>query len=89
MDKAARIADDKNKIDHIHWYVLHYIPSIPQQSISSKQFLNKTPTELRYIERSVFLKEVFNQNLWDFELDIQKRMHIPIWITIVFQQRDR
>ena len=29
LDKAAGIADARNKIDHIHWYVPHYTPSIP------------------------------------------------------------
>ena len=47
IDKANGIADARIKIDHIHWYVPHYIPSIQQQSIMSKQILNKTPTELR------------------------------------------
>ena len=32
-----------------------------------------TPTELRYIERSVFMKEVNNQKLWIFELGSKKR----------------
>ena len=63
IDKVADIALARNKIDHIHWYVPHYTPSMSQQTIMSKQFLNKTPTELRYVERSVFMKEVNNQNL--------------------------
>ena len=54
-----------------------------------KQFLNKTPTELRYVERSVFMKEVNNQNLWNFELGSQENMNVPIWILIGFQQQDR
>ena len=63
IDKANGIADARIKIDHIHWYVPHYTPSIQQQSIMSKQILNKTPTELRYVERSVFVKQVNNQNV--------------------------
>ena len=47
LDKAASIADAWIKNDHIHWYVPHYTPSIPQQGISSEQILSKTPTELR------------------------------------------
>ena len=55
IDKANGIADARIRIDHIHWYVPHYTPSIQQQkSILSKQILSKTPTELRYVERSVF-----------------------------------
>ena len=89
IDKVAGIADARIKIDHIHWYVPHYTPSIQHQSILSEQILSKTPTELRYVERSVFMKEVNNQNLWIFELGSQESMNIPIWIIIGFQQQDR
>ena len=37
IDKVAVIAEAKIKIDHIHWYVPHYTPSIQQQSTLSKQ----------------------------------------------------
>ena len=86
-DKVAGIADARIKIDHIHLYVPHCIPSMSQQAIMSKQILNKT--ELRYIERYVFMKEVNNQNLWNFELGSQENMNVPIWIIIGFQQQDR
>ena len=55
----------------------------------SKQILNKTPTGLRYVERSVFMKEVNNHNLWKFELGSQENMNVPIWIIIEFQQQGR
>ena len=64
-------------------------PSIQQQAVMSKQTLNKTPTELRFVERSVFMKEVNNRNVWNFELGSQENMNVPIWIFIGFQQRDR
>ena len=80
IDKIAGIADTRIKIDYNHWYVPHYTPSMSQQGTMSKQFLNKTPTELRYVERSVFKKEVNNQNLWNFELGSQENMNVPIWI---------
>ena len=57
MDKAAGIADARNKIDHIQWDQPHYTPSKPEQEILSKQILNKTPTEFRFIERSVLSKK--------------------------------
>ena len=60
-----------------------------QQAILSKQILNKTPTELRNVERCVFMKEVNNKNLWNFELGSQEKMNVPIWIIIGFQQQDR
>ena len=89
IDKVAGIADARFKIDHILWYVPHYTPSMSQEAIMSKQILNKTPTELRYVERSVFMKEVNNQNLWNFELGSQENMNVPIWIIIGFKQQDR
>ena len=60
-----------------------------QQSILSKQILNKTPTEIEYPERSVFMKEGNTQNFCTFELETQEGINIPIWIFIVFQQNDR
>ena len=89
IDKANGIADARIKVDHIHWYVPHYTPSIAQQGLMSKQILNKTPTELRYVERSVFMKQVNNQNVWNFELGSQENMNVPVWIIIGFQQQDR
>ena len=53
IDKVACTADAGFKIDHIHWHVPHYSPSIQQESFLSNQILSKTPTELRYSERSV------------------------------------
>ena len=60
-----------------------------QQAIMPKQILNKTPTELRYVERSVFMKEVKNQNVWNFELGSPETINVPIWIIICFQHQDR
>ena len=89
IDKVAGIAEARIKIDHIHWYKAHYTPSMQQQAILSDQILNNKPTELRYVERSVFMKEVNNQSVWNFELGSQENMNVPIWIIIGIQQRDR
>ena len=63
LDKTAAIADGRLETDHVHWYVGHFTLSIPQQGISSEQILSKTPTEFKYIERFVSVKEVNDQNL--------------------------
>ena len=55
----------------------------------SKQILSETPTELRYVERSVLLKQLNNQDLWNFELGNQENMYVPMRINNGFQQRDR
>ena len=88
-DKARGIDDARIKIDYIHWYLPHYTPSIQQEGILSTQTSNRTPKELRYIERSVFMKQVKKQKLCNFELCSQGSINVTIWIIVAFQQRDR
>ena len=89
LNKANAINNGKIRINAIEWYVPHYTPSIQQQSILSKQILNKTPTQIQYPERSVSMKEVNTQNFWTFELGTQEGINIPTWIFVAFQQNDR
>ena len=77
IDKAAATADARIKIDHIHWYVGHYFPSIQQQGLLSKQVLSKSTTELRYVEWSVFMKEANNQSYGNLTSDRKKK-----WIIL-------
>ena len=63
IDKSKGIADATIKIDNIHWYVQQYTPSMQQQGLLSEQIINNKPTQLRYVERSVFMKEVNNRKL--------------------------
>ena len=86
-DKATVLGNVK--INAIEWYVPHYTASMSQQTVLSNQIVNKIPTELQYIERSVFMTEVNTQNLWNFELGTQEGINVPIWIIIGFQQRTR
>ena len=62
LNKGNAINNGKIKINAIEWYIPHYTPSMQQQSILSKQIINKTPTQNQYPERSVFMKEVNTQN---------------------------
>ena len=55
LQKTVALDDATIKNDRIHWYVPPYTSSIQQQGIFSKQVSSKKPTELRYIEQSVFL----------------------------------
>ena len=41
------------------------------------------------MEKSVFLKDVKNQNLWSFQLGTQEGINVPIWILVGFQQKHR
>ena len=89
LNKDNAINLGRIKINGIEWYVPHYTPSMQQQNILSKQIINKTPTEIKYPERSVSMKEVNTQNFWTFELRTQKGINIPTWIFVAFQQNDR
>ena len=89
LNKDNAVNNGRVKFNAIEWYVPHYTPSIQQQSILSKQILNKTPTQIQYPERSVFMKEVNTQYFWTFGLGTQEDINIPVWIFVAFQQNDR
>ena len=89
LNKGNAMNNAKIKINAIEWYIPHYTLSMQQQAILSKQIINKTPTQIQYPERSVFIKEVNTQNFWTFELGAQEGINIPTWIFVAFQQNDR
>ena len=89
LNKANATNNGKIKINAIEWYAPHYTPSMQQQSILSKQSINKTPTQIQYPERSVFMKEVNTHIFWTFELGTQEGINIPTWVFVAFQQNDR
>ena len=53
------------------------------------QILKKTPTNLHYPEKSVFMKEVNTQKFWNFDLGTKESFNILVWIYVVFQESDR
>ena len=67
--------------------IIHH--KLAQGKIIMGQIVDKKPTELRNVERSVFMKEVKSQNFWTFELGTQEGINVPIWIIVGFQQSDR
>ena len=89
LNKANATNNAKIKINCFDWYLPHYTPSLAQEKKPVDQIVKKTPTELRFVERSVFTKEVNTQKLWTFELGTQEGINVPIWIIVGFQQSDR
>ena len=89
LNKGTAINNAQNKINSIDWHIPNYTPSLSQEKILMSQIVNEKPTELRYGERSVFMKEVNTQNLWTSELGTQEGINVPIWIIVGFQQSDR
>ena len=89
LNKTNATTIGKIEINSIEWYVPHYTASLKEQGILLNQITDKIPTELRFVEKSVFMKEVSTQNLWSFELGTQENVNVPIWIIVDFQQSDR
>ena len=89
LNKNNATANAKIKINGIEWYVPHYEPSLEEYTKLQTQIKNKTPANLHYPERSVFMKEVNTQNFWTFELGTQEGVNVPIWVFVAFQQHDR
>ena len=89
LNKSNATANAKIKINGIEWYVPHYKSSLEEYTKLQTQIKLKTPTNLHYPERSVFMKEVNTQNFWTFELGTQEGVNVPIWVFVAFQQQDR
>ena len=90
LNKDNAINNAKIEINSIHWYVPQYTPSIAKQAILIRQIQSKTPTEVQFFyRRSISLKEVNTESLWNFELGTQVGINVPIWIFVGFQQMDR
>ena len=50
--------------------------------------VSKTPTELSYIKRSSYMKDVTIENRWTFELGLGDSIDIPFYVIVEFTQRD-
>ena len=57
LNKTNATAIGKIKINSIEWYIPHYTASLKEQGILLNQITDKIPTELRYVERSAFMKK--------------------------------
>ena len=56
--RGAGVDAAKVVVKDISWYTPHYVPNLENQQLVMDQILNKDPTELHYIERVVFRKDV-------------------------------
>ena len=78
----------KINIKDISWYIPHYTPSMENQQLVMDQILDKDPTELYYIERVVFRKDVNTNNNWTFELG-NSGESTPTFVIVGFQARNK
>ena len=89
LNGANATKNGKIKINSLDCFVPHYTPNLEEYDKLKNQIMKKTPTNLSYQERIVFLEEVKTQNLWTFELETQEGITVLIWIYVGFQQNDR
>ena len=82
------VDDAKINIKDIAWYIPHYVPILENQQLAVDRILNKDPTELHYIEKVVFRKDVNTNNNWTFELDSSSES-TPIFVIVGFQARNK
>ena len=78
----------KTNIKDISWYIPHYVPSLENQQLLMDQILNKDPTELYYMERIVFRKDVNTNNNWTFEIG-NSGESTPTFVIVGFQARKK
>ena len=75
-------------IKDISWLIPHYTPSMENQQLVMDQILDKDPTELFYMERIVFRKDVNTNNNWTFELG-NSGESTPTFVIVAFQARNK
>ena len=78
----------KINIKDISWYIPHYVPSLENQQLVMDQILDRDPTELYYMERIVFRKDVNTNNNWTFELG-NSGESTPTFVIVAFQARNK
>ena len=81
-DAAKRVIKD------IRRYIPHFTPSLQNQQIVMYQLLNKDPTELYYMERIVFRKDVNTNHNWTSDLE-NCGESTPTFVIVGFQARNK
>ena len=87
-DAANLALAGRGIIDDISWYVPHYTPSITNQKLMLSNIASKTPTDMTYIKRSSYVKDVTSENKWTFGLGVGDGIDILIYVLVGFMQRD-
>ena len=74
-------------IKDIGWHIPHFTPSLENQQTMTYQLLNKNPTELYYMERIIFRKDVNTNKNWTFDLGNSGKS-TPTFLIVGFQARN-
>ena len=89
-DAIFRTIGDEAKIviNQIEFCVPHFTPSIENQTLVKEQILNKEATELKFLERTVYKKNVDATNNWIFELGQSENLN-PVYIIVGFMNSNK
>ena len=77
----------KSVMKDIGWHIPQCSPGLENQQIMMDQLLNKDPTELNYMERIVFRKDVNTNNNWTSDLG-NSGESTPTFLIVGFQARN-
>ena len=83
VDAAAKIV-----ITNIGWFIPHFTHSLENQQIMMDPLLNKDPTELYYMKRIVFRKDLNTKNKWIIDLG-NSGESTPTFVKVGFQDRNK
>ena len=75
--------------EDLSWYVPHYTPNISNQNLMLGHIVSNAATELSFIKRSSYMKDVTTKNNWTFEFGVEDGIEIPIYVIVGFMQRDQ
>ena len=75
-------------VDDLSLYLPHYTSNTSNQKLLLGHIVSRAATELSYIERSSYMKDVTTKNNWTFELGVDG-IDIPIHVIVGFTQRDQ
>ena len=74
---------------NISWFVAYYTPSRPRKSMLSRHNTSKAPTEVHFIEKSVFMQGKKFQKNGSFKLGVEKEGSVSVFIEGGLQLTDR
>ena len=74
-------------VDDISINVPYCTPSISNQKLRLGDIVFKTPTEMSFIKRSSYMKDVTTEYNWTSELGVGDVVDIPICVKVGFMQR--
>ena len=88
-DAANQALAGRFIINGISWFIPSYTGSISNQKLLLGHIVSKAPTELSFIKRSSYMKDVTTENNWNFALGVEGGIGITIYVVAGLMQRSQ